>query len=292
MQRFNAAIRGTNAQSYLTSVLGEKKDTFVTSLVSVVAGNTNLQKCDPMSVVYTALKATALSLPVDPSLGYAAIIPYGTNASFQIMRNGWVDLLMRTGQVRFVANEPVHEGELVYKNKFTGEYVFDEEKRTSDKVIGYMAYVELLNGFRKTVYWTVEECKAHALKYSQTFKNGGGVWKDNFEAMALKTVLKHLIVKYCPKSPELQSAIKGDQEVTNQFNESSYADNDSPVDEQTGEVAESAKKKADEVKAKVAAVKERQSKPKVIVQEQDEAITKVVKSEPVDGGDEFEKLPF
>lgn len=257
MQRFNSQIRGVNAQAYLADVLGSKKDAFVTSIVSLVANDANLQKCDPMSVVYAALKSVPLGLPIEANLGFAAVIPYGNNASFQIMRNGWLDLLMRTGQVKFIANEEVHKGELVRHNKFTGEYVFDESAKTSDEVIGYMAYVKLTNGFEKTVYWTVEEVRAHALRYSQTFKKGYGIWKDNFSAMALKTVLKHLIVKYCPKTAELNKAIQDDQSVTNKDNVSSYADNQPDVQVQPEAGNESAKAKAEEVKAQMDAMKKR-----------------------------------
>lgn len=260
MQRFNAQIRGANAQDYLTAVLGEKKEAFVTSLVSVVANDANLQKCSPMSVIYAAMKSVPLGLPIENNLGYAAVIPYGDNASFQIMRNGWVEMAMRTGQVKFIANEVVHKGELVKRNKFTGEYVFDEDKKESDEVIGYMAYIKLTNGFEKTVYWTVEEVKAHALRYSQTYKKGYGVWKDSFDAMALKTVLKNLIVKYCPKSAELQAAIRDDQTVTNETNVSTYADN-TPDEQVQPEPSESAKEKAAAVKAQVEAMKSRQNRP-------------------------------
>ena len=259
MQVFNDKIRGVNAQSYLLDVIGsvEGRKKFVTSLVSVVANDANLQKCNPMSVIYAALKSVPLGLPIEQNLGFAAVIPYGENASFQIMRNGWLDLVMRTGQVKFIANEPVHEGELVKHNKFTGEYEFDENKRTSDKVIGYMAYIKLNNGFEKYVYWTTEEVKAHALRFSQTYKKGYGVWKDQFDAMALKTVLKHLIVKYCPKSAELSEAIKNDQIVTNDKNVSTYADNQ--PDEQTQPDTQTAQQKAEEIKGQVAAMRQRRT---------------------------------
>lgn len=262
LQKFNAQIRGANAQAYLTDVLGEKKEAFVTSLVSVVGNDANLQKCEPMSVIYAAMKSVPLGLPIESNLGYAAVIPYGTNASFQIMRNGWVELAMRTGQVKFIANEIVHKGELVKKNKFTGEYIFDEDAKESDEVIGYMAYIKLNNGFEKTIYWTVGECKAHALKYSQTYKKGYGNWKDHFDEMCLKTVLKRLIVKYCPKSAELQKAIADDQTVTNKDNVSTYADNPQGNIDDQGEqqVSESAKAKAEEVKAQMEAMRARRNK--------------------------------
>lgn len=219
MQKFNRQINGVNAQAYLQEVLKDKKDQFVTNLISVVASSEQLQTCDPMSIIYAAIAATSLGLPLNPNLGYAALVPYNDKKSgktlcqFQIMRDGWVELCHRTGLLAGIANEPVHEGELVYKNKFTDEYVFDEEKRKSDKIIGYMAYVRLLSGYQKTVYWTMEEIQAHAKQYSKVYQKGYGLWVDNFNAMALKTVLKHLIKKYMPKSVELNKAITQDQAV-------------------------------------------------------------------------------
>lgn len=230
MQRFNRQIHGVNAQAYLEQVLGEKKTEFVSNLVTVVANNEALQTCDPMSIVYAALTATSLSLPLNPNLGCAALIPYNDKKSgktlcqFQIMRDGWVELCHRTGQVISIANEEVHEGELIKKNKFTGEYIFDEDARKSDKIIGYMAYIKLVNGYEKTVYWTKEEVEAHAKQYSQVYKKGFGLWVDNPKAMALKTVLKHLIKKYMPKSVSLQKAILTDQAAINKDGVPTYVD--------------------------------------------------------------------
>ena len=284
MQKFKAQLYGAGAQQYISDVLSEPKarENFMTSLISVVANDANLQKCKPMSVFHAALKSVPLGLPIESNMGFAAVIPYGDNASFQIMRNGWMDLLMRTGQVKFIANEIVYDGQLVKKNKFTGEYVFDEDAKKSDEIIGYMAYVKLTNGFEKTVYWTVEECKAHALKYSQTYKKGYGIWKDNFSAMALKTVLKNLIVKYCPKSAELQKAIRDDQTVTNETNVSTYADNE-PDNQPQPEMTESAQAKAAEVQAQVEKMKARRS-AKTAPQEEDAPAPTIDDMPPADEG--------
>lgn len=266
LQRFNGVMKDTRTQEYLQSVLGNKKDQFVTSLISAVANNENLQVCEPMSIMYTAMKATALGLPIDPSLGYAAMIPFKdgktgkTLCQFQIMRDGWCELLMRTGQVKFIANEIVYEGQLVHKNRFTGEYVFDEDAKKSDKVIGYMAYLKLNNGFEKTVYWTVEEVKAHALRYSQTYRKGYGLWKDSQDAMALKTVLKHLIKKYAPKSVEVLSAITDDQSVSNEKGEATYRDNEPDDQAQPEAQTASAMAKAEAVKEQVEAMKARRAR--------------------------------
>ena len=50
-----------------------------------------------------------------------------------------------------------------------------------------------------------EDAEAHAIKYSQTYKRGFGLWKTDFDAMAIKTVLKRLLSKYGILSVEMQS---------------------------------------------------------------------------------------
>lgn len=192
-------------------MLGKKAPGFMASVMSVVRNNQLLQKADNGSILMAAGVAASIDLPIVPALKMAAIVPYGQEAQFQIMRNGLVELAMRSGQYLTIVNEPVHEGELVSHNKFKGEYVFDEDKRTSDKVIGYMAYFKLINGFEKTLYWTVEECRAHGQKYSKTFNNPKGLWTTDFDGMSLKTTLKRLIDKFGPKSIEMQKALIFDQ---------------------------------------------------------------------------------
>lgn len=211
------ALSSESISKRFSDMLGKRAPGFITSITNVVNNNELLKKADVNSIILAAATAAALDLPINPNLGYAAIIPFkdtknGTcTATCQIMRSGWVELAQRSGQIVRLANEIVYEGELVSYNRFTDEYVFDETKRKSDKIIGYVAYAKLSNGFEKYVYWDVEKCKQHGMRFSQTFKRGYGLWKDDFNSMALKSVLKHLIVKYLPKSLEMQMAIERDQ---------------------------------------------------------------------------------
>ena len=211
------ALSSESIAKRFSDMLGKRAPGFITSITNVVNNNELLKKADVNSIILAAATAAALDLPINPNLGYAAIIPFkdsksgSCTATCQIMRSGWVELAQRSGQIVRLANEIVYEGELVSHNRFTDEYVFDETKRVSDKIIGYVAYAKLTNGFEKYVYWDVEKCKQHGLRFSQTFKRGYGLWKDDFNSMALKSVLKHLIVKYLPKSLEMQMAIERDQ---------------------------------------------------------------------------------
>lgn len=199
-----------------TKLLGNRANGFISALTSLVGNSDLLQKADTTSIILAAGQSAAMNLPINPALGMAAIVPFNdrksgkTIAQFQVMRDGWIDLAQRSGKIATLVNEVVYEGELRSYNRFTGEYDFSGQ-RTSDKIIGYMAYVKTTSGFEKTLYKTVDECLAHAKRYSGQFRYGTGLWKDNFNAMALKTVLKELIKKWCPKTPEMEMALASDQ---------------------------------------------------------------------------------
>jgi recombination protein RecT len=211
------ALNAPSVKAKFEEMLGKRSSQFMTSITSVVNNNTLLQKADVNSIIMGAATAASMDLPLNSNLGYAALVPFnskdGCFAQIQIMVKGWTELFLRSGQCQSIICETVYEGQLVKKNKFIGEYVFDEDAKTSDKIIGFMAYFKLTNGFEKYDYMTIDEVKAHAARFSQTYKKGFGVWKDNFEAMAQKTVLKRLLTKYAPKSIEMQQMAMFDQSV-------------------------------------------------------------------------------
>lgn len=73
------------------------------------------------------------------------------------------------------------------------------------EVNGYVAYFQLVNGFEAHIVMTVEELQEHGKKYSKTYEKG--VWKEQFNAMCKKTVLKLLLSRFAPLSIEMQKAI-------------------------------------------------------------------------------------
>lgn len=192
-------------------ILGQKAPGFISSILSVTNSNTLLQNAEPQSIMNAAVIAATLDLPINGSLGFAYIVPYKDQAQFQIGYKGLVQLAMRSGQYKTINVAEVYEGEIKSENRFTGEYEFGE--KTSDKVVGYMAYFRLTNGFEKYMYMTREEAERHGKKYSQTFKRGIGLWATDFNAMAKKTVLKMLLSKFGILSIEMQRGIQFDQSV-------------------------------------------------------------------------------
>jgi recombination protein RecT len=200
-------------KKYVEMLLKDRAGQFLSSMVSMTNLVPGLAKCEPKTILYCGLKAAALNLPLDNSLGFAYAVPYGGKAQFQIGYKGLIQLAQRTGQLKRVNVIEVRQGELKSWNPFTEEIEIEISDDARDKlpVIGYAAMFELINGFQKTSYWSKEKVTNHAKRFSKTFSNGP--WKTDFDAMAKKTVLKDLLSKWGPLSTEIQEAVKYDQAV-------------------------------------------------------------------------------
>ena len=220
-------------------MLGKRAPSFITSVLQIVASNNLLAKADPHSVYHSAAVAATLDLPLNNNLGFAYIVPYNQKfkdengnwqtkqvAQFQMGYKGFIQLAQRTGMYRTLSAAPIYEGQLISENPLTG-FEFDFTKKKSDKIIGYASYFQLLNGFEKTLYATVEEVTKHGKEYSQTFRNNKGLWVDKFDVMALKTVIKTNLSKWAPMSIDIQRAITFDQAIVNdsETEDVTYVDN-------------------------------------------------------------------
>lgn len=275
---FKSVINAPSVQTQFNNAIGEHKDAFVASLIDLFTGDKSLQTCKPQMVIAEALRAATLRLPLNKALGFAYIVVYNNSVknpdgtwtkvptpTFIPGYKGYIQLAMRTGQYRTINADYVYEGELRKVNKLSGEIAFDGEKK-SDKIVGYFCYFELLNGFSKTLYVSVEDMAAYAKRYSPSIgknttieqlisKANDGIvskkvgWEGNFNDMALKTTIRRLLSKYGYLSVEMQNALSKDVEeqemasrndiIEEQANkqtitidESSYEE----VDTETGEI--------------------------------------------------------
>lgn len=235
-QALNALLNGAAIQQTLKSTLKENSGAFVTSVMNLFNNDTLLQQCDPKLVLGEALKAAALKLPVEKQLGFAYIIPYNGKPQFQLGYKGYIQLAMRTGAYRYINAGKVYEGELKSTDKLTGAIDLSGEK-VSNKVEGYFAYIETLNGFSKTYYWTKEEVTAFVKRYSKAYKANSAIWRDNFDEMAIKTVLRNLLSHYGVMSVEMSTAIS-DEEIPTEAVETPSDSGEIIIGESTSTVEE------------------------------------------------------
>jgi len=210
-----------SVKNKFTELVGAKAPQFITSIMSAVNSNNLLQNASYESIYQCAIMGAILDLPINANLGFAYIVPYKGQAQFQIGYKGFIQLAQRSGQFKTISASPIYAGQILKNDPLTG-FEFDFSVAQSGEPVGYCAYFKLLNGYEQYVYLTKEQVTAHAKKFSQTFKKGFGVWQDNFDAMALKTVLKMILSKYAPLSIDMQKAVQADQAVIKNAEEADF----------------------------------------------------------------------
>lgn len=241
-------------------VVGAKNATrFISSVVSAVQTNPALAECTNKSILSAALLGEALNLSPSPQLGQFYMVPYkkkdkqgnviSVDAQFQMGAKGYKQLAMRTGQYLDIDVIYVRQGEYLGRDKFTGkqkfEFIEDDSVREELPIVGYLAYFELLNGFRKQIYWTKEKMEKHADTYSQAFSldsykklldgkipqkemwKYSSYWYKSFDDMAEKTMIRQLISKWGIMSIELETAYRNDMAVIDENGNPHYVDNPS-----------------------------------------------------------------
>ena len=245
---FSAYITSTGIKNRINSIVGDEKtgSRFVSSIISAVSTNPTLAECDNASIVSGALLGEALKLSPSPQLGNFYLVPFndkerGKVAQFQLGWKGYYQLALRSGQYKKLNVIEIKEGELISWNpleeEFKAQIIEDDEKREKLKTIGYYAFYENTQGFRKCIYWSREKMEAHALQYSQGYradkqkKTAYTFWSKNFDEMAKKTMLRQLISKYGIMSIDLQNAFESDMAVINEDGSKDYVDNKEDIPE-------------------------------------------------------------
>ena len=259
--KFSVALQSDAMQKLISNTLKDPKraNRFIASISSAVASNPALQECESNSIISGALVGEALELSPSPVLGQYYLIPFKNNkngtveAQFVIGANGYKQLAMRSGQYADIDFIEVREGEYLGRDELTGKqrfkFISDDEVRETKPVIGYYAYFELINGYRKQLYWSKSKMEKHADKYSKAFNlesyrklQAGQIpekdlwkyssyWYSNFDGMAEKTMYRQLISKYGIMSIEMQEAYVKDMAVINEDGSYDYVDSPSNDEE-------------------------------------------------------------
>ena len=248
-QGINTYLQSEAVKKNIVSVIGEKdSQRFISSVVSAVQTNPALSECTNASILSSALLGHSLKLPQSPQLQMFYLVPYNNKkkvkdengrekevqvkeAVFQLSYRGYLQLAMRSGSYKHINACEIREGELKSFNPITEEYVFDAitdyEKRKNLPVIGYYAYFEMVNGYKKELYWSKEQMEAHAKKYSMSYRKGwsSSFWTSDFDAMALKTMLRQLISKWGMMSVDMETAYQHDMAVEDENGNPVYVDN-------------------------------------------------------------------
>lgn len=251
--KFSVAITTKGYKSLISNTLRDpaRARRFTASITSAVAVNPALQECDAGTILAGALLGESLNLSPSPQLGQYYLVPFkqkakydrsgrmirpeSVTATFVLGYKGYIQLALRSGQYKDLDVMVIKQGEYLGKDPETGkakfQFVEDDDQRDALPTVGYMAYFEYLNGFRKALYWSKEKMMTHADTYSKAFSRksyedlmAGKVpesemwkyssfWYKNFDDMAKKTLLRQLISRWGVMSIEMTKAMESDNGV-------------------------------------------------------------------------------
>lgn len=247
-QRFGitAYLTQDAVKQQINNVIGGKDgQRFISAIVSAVNTNPALQECTNQSILSGALLGESLKLSPSPQLGHYYLVPFndkdkGKVAQFQLGYKGYIQLAIRSGKYKKLNVMAIKEGELEYFDPLNEDIkvnlmIDNWDAREEAQTIGYYAFFELVNGFRKAIYWSKAQMVAHALKYSPGYKKDLDkgwkytFWSKDFDGMAYKTMLRQLISKWGVMSIELQNAFEADQAVINEDGSKDYVDVDDSI---------------------------------------------------------------
>ena len=185
-------------------------------------------------------------------MGHYYLVPYNDSkkgckvAQFQMGWKGYFQLALRSGYYKKIVCLALKKGELISWNELEEtievKLIEDDEERENAETIGYYCYYEYLTGFRKAIYWSKKKMEAHAKRYSQGYRNDLAkgtkytFWSSNFDEMAKKTMLRHLISKYGIMSTELQEAYNKDMAELSTDGTYEYVDNEEKTEEPKVEI--------------------------------------------------------
>lgn len=224
MAIFNSILDRDGYRRRIEELLGKRTPQFLSALVSVVNGSEQLKQVvftAPATIIQAAMKAASYDLPIDPGLGFAYIVPfknkkieegreiYRSEAAFVLGYRGMIQLALRTGAYKRLNVVEIRQGELQkydrLRDELELEFIEDDEARENLPIVGYAAYMQLLNGMEKTVYKTVAQIRAHEERHRKG-KYTNPIWRTDFDAMARKTVLRELLSKWGLMSVEYRYA--------------------------------------------------------------------------------------
>lgn len=268
-ERFSVAINSDAYQGLINQTLGDPAiaQRFTSSIMSAVAINPMLSECDTGSILTAGLQGEALKLSPSPQMGHFYMVPFNNKklgikqAQFQLGYKGYIQLAIRSGQYKKINVVAVKEGELIgfdpFEEKINVSAIKNPLEREKAKTIGYYAFFETNNGFKKEMYWSKEQMESHADTYSQAFSLNdyhkllkgeikqadmwkySSFWFKDFDGMAFKTMLRQIISKWGVMSIEMEQAYRADMAVIGEDGQVDYVDNEKNTDRtNTDEVVE------------------------------------------------------
>ncbi len=120
IDQFKGILNSQQIRAQVKNSLKENAGAFMSSILDLYSGDTDLQKCDPEKVALECVKAASLKLPLVKSMGFAYVVPYKNVPTFIIGYKGMIQLAQRSGQYKCINADCVYEGEALKFDRLSG----------------------------------------------------------------------------------------------------------------------------------------------------------------------------
>ncbi len=196
----------------------ERMARIATTLVRITP---KLAQCTPESFLGALMTATQLGLEPGP-LGECYLIPYYSKkrkrmeCQFQMGYKGYLRLFYNSESSVAVEAHEVHENDYFeYEYGYARKLVHKPVLENRGKVIAYYAVAFMKNGTSTANILSRDDVEKYR-KRSQSPNDGP--WVTDYDAMAKKTAIKHLL-KYLPLSSELTKAVSSDESTKSRISD-------------------------------------------------------------------------
>lgn len=236
MQQYVKSMEAEIAKA-LPSVITPER--FSRIVLTALSANPKLQECTPQSFLGAMMTAAQLGVEPNTALGQAYLIPFknknAMECQFQLGYKGLIDLAYRSGEVSNIQAQEVYENDV-----FEFEYGLEPKLRhvpaKTDRgdVIYYYAIFKMKDGGYNFAVMSVDDARKHGQKFSKTYSFGP--WKDNFDEMAKKTVLKK-VLKYAPLKSDFVRAVAQDETIKKDLSDDmSFVPDETIIDAEVTEI--------------------------------------------------------
>jgi recombination protein RecT len=166
----------------------------------------NKASANPDSLQAALTNIAAIGITLNPALKEGYLVPRGNQVCLDISYIGLIKLATDTGAIEWVQAEIVKAKD-TFKYLGVGKAPLHEMNPFSDRgeVIGVYCVARLASGEFLSTVMSKQDCDAIRDKSSQSAQKGP--WKDFYEEMLKKTVIKRAS-KLWPKSERVQHAVE------------------------------------------------------------------------------------
>lgn len=197
------------------------KQRLIRVMLSCLKTTPKLIECHQATLLGSVLQCAQLGLEPNTALGHAYLVPFRnrkerrTDCQVVIGYKGFIDLARRSKQITSLQAQAVREGDHFDAVLGTGSRLEHKPNWDGDRgaIKLFYAVADFVGGGH--AFEVMSKAQIDAVMHKSQSRGEYGPWKDHYEEMGRKTVIRRL-AKYLPLSIEMAKAVAIDDAADDQ----------------------------------------------------------------------------